>query len=222
MADAHHAFAAVGEGAILQRRACKLGFLCRSESGGLKRISLAQEQERTPGYAIGDPSVTGSRPPSPSLGATQCHGHTFPRFSVESPTESRMHRYFPDPPQNDKSILRKCVQMHPFLSSCKAPQAAKPHAQICPRHSTGFPHPYGLRRVRLRGCPGEGCAQGPVPVVQAAQAEARGGRARRQENHGHGWHGRGNPHREGGEGRGAPLFCFFRFPHGSWRVALRL
>ena len=91
MADAHHAFAAVGEGAILQRRACKLGFLCRSESGGLKRISLAQEQERTPGYAIGDPSVTGSRPPSPSLGATQCHGHTFPRFSVESPTESRMH-----------------------------------------------------------------------------------------------------------------------------------
>ena len=68
MADAHHAFAAVGEGAILQRRACKLGFLCRSESGGLKRISLAQEQERTPGYAIGDPSVTGSRPPSPSLG----------------------------------------------------------------------------------------------------------------------------------------------------------
>jgi hypothetical protein len=67
MADAHHAFAAVGEGAILQRRACKLGFLCRSESGGLKRISLAQEQERTPGYAIGDPSVTGSRPPSPSL-----------------------------------------------------------------------------------------------------------------------------------------------------------
>ena len=35
MADAHHAFAAVGEGAILQRRACKLGFLCRSESSGL-------------------------------------------------------------------------------------------------------------------------------------------------------------------------------------------
>jgi hypothetical protein len=126
MADAHHAFAAVGEGAILQRRACKLGFLCRSESGGLKRISLAQEQERTPGYAIGDPSVTGSRPPSPSLGATQCHGHTFPRFSVESPTESRMH-----PLASKKVLVRPPPLESPPAHVCTLRPAVRARPPLC-------------------------------------------------------------------------------------------
>jgi hypothetical protein len=133
MADAHHAFAAVGEGAILQRRACKLGFLCRSESGGLKRISLAQEQERTPGYAIGDPSVTGSRPPSPSLGATQCHGHTFPRFSVESPTESRMHplqKVLVRPPPLERRVRRpmsaRCVLQFALAHLCVQKRGSVP------------------------------------------------------------------------------------------------
>jgi hypothetical protein len=141
MADAHHAFAAVGEGAILQRRACKLGFLCRSESGGLKRISLAQEQERTPGYAIGDPSVTGSRPPSPSLGATQCHGHTFPRFSVESPTESRMHPLQKSacPPPASRESAGPCL--HAASCSSRSPTS------VCRREAASLQAPLAVQHV---------------------------------------------------------------------------